>query len=152
MTGCCGWLRRRWRWRRTFDGQTCERAWYLTTPSLSRSYAASGAVRGDALVVMHPPKRAHLCQLLRPEAVAESPVALSADAFSGWGIQDAATHNLHARAATTWVQERAVGSVVATLKKIATEATETVYLCVQRVGGAGSKCPLLQPTPAMQPP
>ena len=64
-------------------------------------FAAPGEeVRGDAVLVLDPPARPHLFQMLRPEAVKDWRTPLSADAFSGWGVDGGATHNREVREAT----------------------------------------------------
>ena len=58
---------------------------------------------GPFLLFSLPPDGSHLTQLLRPEAVRASPTPLSADAFTGWGAQNAQEHNKHVQDATDTV-------------------------------------------------
>lgn len=50
----------------------------------------------------------HLFKLLRPETVSRSPVPLSSDAFTGFGMRDAVTHNGEVRQATTVLLEKTI--------------------------------------------
>ena len=64
---------------------------------------ASSTVYGDAVIVTGE-RGQHLFNCLRPEFVRDWPVPLSSDAFTRFGLHDAAKHNAEVRAATKSLQ------------------------------------------------
>jgi len=76
-------------------------------PNTVASLLLGRAVTGRAVLVSGE-KGQHLAHVMRPEAVVSHPVALSADAFTGFGRADGLEHNRRGRVATRVLLERRV--------------------------------------------